>query len=249
MASFFIQIGTNLVNDAMDFKKGADTEMRIGPQRITQAKKISPQFVLNLATVFFLMAIAFGIPLVKHGGSPIIVIGLLSVLCGYAYTSGPFPLAYVGLGDLFVVIFFGIVAVMGLFFLQTGEWTVPAFVAGLQVGFHATVLIAINNLRDMHGDKLVNKKTLAVRMGESFSKLEIGLLIFSPYVLNIYWIRQGYLIAGFLPILSLILAIPLFRKVLKTPPSEVYNVYLAKAAGLHLVFGLLLTIGLFLSNR
>jgi 1,4-dihydroxy-2-naphthoate octaprenyltransferase len=243
LSAICIQIGTNLVNDAIDFQKGADTHERIGPQRITQAGILTGKQVLGLGSMFFLAAIGFGIPLVIQGGWPLVVIGLISVLMGYAYTAGPYPLAYVGLGDLFVIIFFGIVAVGGMFYLHTLEWSNDALVMGLQIGFLATTLIAINNFRDMEGDKRVGKKTMAVRFGAEFSRREIAFLSISPFLINFYWMARGYWIAGLLPLLVLPLAIKLVQKVKNTDPSPEYNKFLAQSAALHLLFGILLSVG------
>ncbi|WP_291515412.1 1,4-dihydroxy-2-naphthoate octaprenyltransferase [Bdellovibrio sp. ArHS] len=242
-ASFLIQIGTNLVNDAVDFKKGADTEKRIGPQRITQAGILTAGQVMALGSLCFLLAVLCGIPLVMKGGWVIVAIGVASVLMGYSYTAGPFPLAYLGLGDLFVILFFGLLAVTGIVFLNTGEWLQEAFVLGLQIGLHATVLIAINNLRDHSGDALVNKKTLAVRFGVKFSRYEIATLCFLPFVLNLYWWFEGYKIPAVLSLFAVPLAIKITKNVFSTQPSPAYNRFLGQAAGLHLVFGLLLAIG------
>lgn len=246
VASFFIQIGTNLVNDAMDFKKGADTKERIGPQRITQAGVLTSMQVLGLATLFFIGAILLGVPLVNEGGQPIVIIGILSVMMGYAYTAGPYPLAYRGLGDLFVILFFGLVAVMGLFYLHTKMWTMDSLLLGLQIGLHATVLIAINNLRDIEGDAKVNKRTLAVRLGIEGAKKEIYFMCLAPFILQIYWAAHGRWVAAALPLIALPLAIKIMKNVQKTPPSAQYNQFLGQSAGLHLVFGVLLSIGLIL---
>lgn len=243
LSSLFIQIGTNLVNDAVDFKKGADNENRIGPVRVTQSGIFSYKAVWITAVAFFILAIACGVPLVMQGGWQIILIGLLSVFFGFAYTAGPYPLAYLGLGDLFVILFFGLVAVMGLVFLQLGVWLNEAFILGLQVGLHCAVLIAINNLRDIEGDKLVDKKTLPVRFGKTFAKVEIFILIFFPYILNLYWIYHGFWWPAILSLLTLPLAVKLFILVFKTEPSSVYNKYLAKGAALHLLFACLMSIG------
>lgn len=243
MASFLIQIGTNLVNDAVDFKKGADTEKRIGPQRITQAGILTANQVMLLGSLCFLLAVLCGIPLVLKGGWVIVAIGVASVLMGYSYTAGPFPLAYLGLGDLFVILFFGLLAVTGIVFLNTGEWLAEAFVLGLQIGLHATVLIAINNLRDHSGDRLVNKRTLAVRFGVQFSRWEIAALTFLPFVLNLYWWFEGYKIAAMISMFALPLAVKITKNVFSTEPSPAYNKFLGQAAGLHLLFGLLIAIG------
>lgn len=242
-ASFLIQIGTNLVNDAVDFKKGADTEKRIGPQRITQAGILSANQVMGLATLFLLGAVLCGIPLVMKGGTTIVAIGVASVAMAYCYTAGPFPLAYLGIADLFVIAFFGILAVMGIVFLNTGEWMIEALVLGLQIGFHATALLAVNNLRDREGDKLVNKKTLAVRFGKQFARYEIAAMAFLPFVMNLYWWFEGYKIAALVSLLALPLAFKLTKNVFTTEPGPVYNKFLGMAAGLHLVFGVLITLG------
>lgn len=247
LSSFFIQIGTNLVNDAVDFKKGADNEKRIGPQRITQAGVLSARMVMGLAGLCFVLAVVCGIPLVIQGGWPILVIGLISVLMGYAYTAGPFPLAYLGLGDLFVIIFFGLVAVGGMTFLQTQSFHVASLILGLQIGFHATVLIAVNNLRDSAGDVLVGKKTLAVRFGKTFSRFEIAFLLFAPFLMNLYWLQEKKYLPFVLSLLALPLAIKVCRNIFQTEPSPIYNQFLGQSAGVHLIFGLMTSLGLYLS--
>jgi 1,4-dihydroxy-2-naphthoate octaprenyltransferase len=246
LASTFIQIGTNFINDAVDFQKGADTETRIGPQRVTQAGIFTAKQVLWMGTLCFFLAVLCGVPLVIKGGGPILMVGVISVLMGYGYTAGPFPLAYKGLGDLFVVLFFGLIAVGGVYFLQTEQFTLNALVAGLQIGLHCTVLIAVNNLRDIEGDRLVHKKTLPVRFGKKFARWEIAFLAFAPFLIGIYWVLNGYSGAFLLPFLISPLAFRLTKLVFQTEPSPAYNQFLAKAAGLHLVFGLLLSIGFFL---
>lgn len=242
-ASFLIQIGTNLVNDAMDHKKGADTHERIGPQRITQAGIFSFRAVMSIATLCFLLAVLCGVPLVMVGGLPIVVIGLVSVLMGYAYTAGPFPLAYVGMGDLFVILFFGLIAVSGMYFLQTGLWDYGAAWLGLQIGLHATVLIAINNARDLDGDRRVGKMTLAARFGLPFARAEIALLAFLPFVMNVYWFSTGQWKAGVASFFALPIAILVCKRVFRTAPGVIYNKFLAMSAGLHLAFGLLISGG------
>ena len=247
MSSLFIQIGTNLVNDASDFKKGADTEKRLGPQRVTQAGFFTPAQVMWMGTVCFILAVVFGIPLVIEGGLPIVMIGIISVICGYAYTAGPFPLAYRGLGDLFVILFFGVVAVMGMNFLYTRTWSEEAFILGLQIGFLSTVLIAINNLRDRETDILVGKKTLAVRLGPEKARFEIALLIVVPFILNFYWLQKGFFLAAIIPLVVLPLGIQIIKKIYFHQPGVIYNQFLGQSAGLHLLFGLLMSVGFVLS--
>lgn len=245
LSALAIQIGTNFINDAIDFQKGADTAERVGPQRVTASGLFSPRQVLYAGFLCLLVALLWGIPLVMEGGMPIIWIGLASLFLAYSYTGGPFPLAYLGLGDLFVILFFGVVAVTGLFFIQTGKWLLQPLVLGLQIGFHAAVLIAINNLRDMHQDIKADKKTWAVRFGKKFSRIEISILCLAPYVLNFYWFQTASPWVA-LSFLSLPLALRLVFLVFKTEPGPVYNKYLGMGAGLHLIFGLLLSLGLVL---
>lgn len=247
LASLCIQIGTNLVNDAVDFKKGADTDSRLGPQRITQSGIFSARLVLIVASCFFLGAIALAIPLVLKGGTPIVFIGLVSILMGYSYTAGPFPLAYLGLGDIFVILFFGLIAVGGLAFLHEAQWSWNATISGLQIGLLCTVLIAINNLRDISGDLKVNKKTLPVRFGKTFARYEIAFLVFTPFLLNGYWFWIEKKWAALLPICIFPFGYKLVKLIFQTDPSPIYNEFLAKAAFLHLAFGVLFSIGILLS--
>ena len=246
LSALMIQIGTNLINDAIDFKKGADREDRMGPVRVTQKGLISPRWVMIGGLLSFLLAIAFGVPLVIKGGWVIVAIGVLSLILGYAYTGGPFPLAYKGWGDIFVVLFFGLVAVGGVFYLHTGEFSSPVLVAGIQVGFLATVLIAINNLRDRNQDLRANKKTLAVRFGESFARYEILFLFALSFLLLGYWWERGYVWATLLPLLSAPVAWLVTRDVWRTPPGPVYNSYLARSSLVHILFGLQMALGLVL---
>lgn len=243
LSATFIQIGTNLINDALDFKKGADTKERIGPQRITQSGVLTYKTVLSLGSLSFLLSALFGLPLVMSGGTPIVIIGVLSILLGYGYTAGPYPLAYKGLGDLFVIIFFGLVAVCGMIYLHAKTIDVGSFILGLQIGLLATILIAINNLRDLSGDKKVSKLTLAVRLGEKHAKQEIYFLILSPFLLGVYWLITHDYLSFFLPLLTTPLALKLFKNIKSHSPSPIYNKFLAQAAALHLLFGLLISLG------
>jgi 1,4-dihydroxy-2-naphthoate octaprenyltransferase len=173
LGAVLIQIGTNFANDYYDFQKGADTAERLGPQRVTQSGLLPPAAVKQLFLIVFGLAALCGVYLVARAGFPIVVIGLLSVACGIGYTGGPYPLAYNGLGDIFVLIFFGPVAAGGTYFVQALEWSSLALAAGLVPGLTATALIAVNNLRDAPTDAKVDKKTLAVRFGEDFVRFEI----------------------------------------------------------------------------
>jgi 1,4-dihydroxy-2-naphthoate octaprenyltransferase len=244
LSAIMIQVGTNFINDAIDFAKGADGETRLGDARATQSGWFRGRTVMGMGLGCFLLAMLLGAPLVWQGGWPILVVGLVSLVMGYAYTGGPLPLAYVGLGDLFVILFFGLVAVGGVFFLHAHILPLSALVAGLQVGFLATVLIAINNLRDLDQDKLVGKRTLAVRLGPRRGRIEVLLLVFGAFALNFYWLARGLSFAFALPLFASPLAVRVVLRLLRTQASREYNQLLARAALLHMLFGVLLSIGL-----
>lgn len=245
-AAFCIQVGTNLINDALDFKKGADTETRIGPARVTQMGWLSARQVMTGGLLFLLAALIIGIPLMMQGGPLLVGVLIVSAICGYLYTGGPYPLAYVGLGDLFVLIFFGLVLTAAVFFLQTGYVDVMAVLAGLQIGLLATVMIAVNNLRDLREDAKVNKLTMAARFGKTFSRWEITCLVLLPFILNLGWVVSGFGLAALLSCFSLPIGLQLLRGIWNNEPGRIYNKFLAIAALLHLTFGLLLSLGLLL---
>ena len=168
-----IQIATNLFNDAVDHRKGADTANRLGPRRVTASGMLSPRVVMTGALAFCLAATLIAIPLIREHGWVIVLIGAVSLFFAYGYTGGPFPLAYRGMGELFVILFFGFVAVSGSYYVQGGEWGgLEIWTLGLQCGLYSSVLIAINNLRDIVEDKASGKRTLAVRFGKTFARAE-----------------------------------------------------------------------------
>jgi 1,4-dihydroxy-2-naphthoate octaprenyltransferase len=242
-----IQVGTNLVNDAQDFEKGADTAERIGPTRVTQSGLLRGRHVMLGAGAFFLLAALLGIPLILAGGLPIVVIGLLSLVAGYVYTAGPFPLAYLGLGEVFVMLFFGVAAVKGMAYVLTGQGLWPwAEVAALQVGLQSSALLAVNNCRDIVGDRRVGKRTLAARFGPRFARIEIAALVALPYLLGGFWVAAHRPSAAILPLTTLPLAIRLVRGVWSEPPSPRFNVFLAETALMQLLFCALAAAGLVL---
>jgi 1,4-dihydroxy-2-naphthoate octaprenyltransferase len=238
-----IQVATNYFNDAIDHAKGADTAERLGPTRVTSSGMLAPRTVMRGGTVCLATAAALSIPLVLHGGWPILIIGILSLFFAYAYTGGPFPLAYLGLGEIFVVLFFGVIAVAGTFYLNTLAWSAEALLAGLQIGLHSSVLLAVNNLRDIESDRAANKRTLAARLGLTFARRENAVLVMAPFVLGLAWLPLGYLWAFLLPLLTLPHAWWLARACLEAQPDRSVNQLLAQAAALHAAFGLLLAIG------
>jgi 1,4-dihydroxy-2-naphthoate octaprenyltransferase len=241
-----LQIGTNFFNDVLDFKKGADTQERLGPLRLSSSGKIKSKHMYFASFLSFLLAILFAIPLVEEGGLPILIIGILSILFGYLYTGSRYSLSYNGLGEVFVLIFFGVVSVSGVFYLNLGKVTFSAVLLGLQVGFLATALIAINNLRDIKTDKKAHKKTLAVRLGEKKFKKLLFFILLAPYLLNIYWLNQSLYAAFILPMAILPFSINLISAIKKEAPSTLYNHFLAKAAKCELLFGGLLSVAFLL---
>jgi len=240
--ALLIQIATNFINDALDFKKGADTGERLGPIRVTAAGLISAERVMRAAWICLIGAALCGIPLLVRGGWPMLVVGLASIAVAYAYTGGPYPLAYHGLGELFVVIFFGFVAVGGTFYAHSLQLTRSALLAGFAAGSLATVLLVINNLRDVESDRRSNKRTLAVRFGENFACAEVVFFTLAPFiaVAGIAWIRGHgglLLVLGALPF-ALLVIVQVFRS-----RGAVLNRSLAFAGALQSAFGILFVAG------
>lgn len=244
LSSLAIQIGTNLVNDALDFKKGADGMDRLGPKRMTQEGVLSFSQVLRGGGICFAFALLFGIPLIVAAGWPLVCILLVSIACGYLYTGGPFPLAYTGISDLFVLIFFGWISTGTVYFLQTGNMTLACFIAATQIGLLAIVPHAINNLRDHVCDARVNKRTLAVRFGVQFARVEICSLSLIPFILGFAWLKEGNAGMTFFPFLALPPIVENLRAIYRTHPSSNYNQFLAKSALCQLLFSSLLALGI-----
>lgn len=241
LGALCIQIATNFFNDAVDAEKGADTEARLGPRRVTASGLLSRRAVHCGAVTFLALACLAAIPLIQERGWPIIAIGLPSLYLSYGYTGGPFPLAYRGLGELFVILFFGLVAVGGAYFVQTGGWGWEVAVLGFQTGLLSAVLIAINNLRDVHEDRLSGKRTLAVRFGPRFVQRLVAGMIVAAMLLTIAgrWYGAQWLFVLSLPWFLLGLAVA--RGLRRTPPGPAYNLYLALAALQLVLFAVSLT--------
>jgi len=228
MGAIWIQIATNFFNDAIDSDKGADTEARIGPVRATASGQLSRQTVYVSAAVCLLFASGFGYPLFIERGWPMIAIGLPSFYLAYGYTGGPWPLAYKGLGELFVILFFGVVAVMGTVFVQTGLWMVEAAVAGVAIGCLSALLISINNLRDVDEDRGNQKNTLAVQWGRNRALTLLLWMSVVPYASLYYLFGATWKLLAFLP--AAFLGVFLLKWVNATPPGPKYNQFLALAA-------------------
>lgn len=243
-----LQVATNWFNDAIDFAKGADTAARLGPRRITAAGVVAGRTVLRAGLLMLGLAILLSLPLIQARGWPILLIGIPSLYFCYGYTGGPVPLAYRGLGELFVILFFGFVAVAGSAFVQSGEWLTGAVVAGFQIGCLSTVLIAVNNLRDVEEDALSGKRTLAVRFGPAFARLEITLLILAAHAAGIYWWVEGFQAALVLPLAVVPVGVFLALRVWSTPPGPAYNRLLALSGMQLLLFAALFCWGIGRTN-
>lgn len=235
-AALCIQIATNFFNDAIDARKGADTEKRLGPRRVTACGLIPRRTVLIAATFFLGLAAIFGMILFRKAGWPVIWIGLPSLYFAYGYTGGPLPLAYKGLGELFVVIFFGLVAVGGTILIQTGEWRNEAMLLGLQIGLLSAVLISINNLRDREEDSGTGKMTLAVRMGERGARVLVWLEVKVAAFAGLLWMKYQlpWLVLATIPLWTL--GMYLLFRVFNDPIGHAMNRLLALAGLMLLLF-------------
>ena len=227
LGAIAIQIATNFFNDAIDAEKGADTVRRLGPLRITAAGLLRPRTVMSLAAGFLAVAFACGVLLYQARGWPIAVIGIPSLFLAYGYTGGPFPLAYRGMGELFVIAFFGLVAVTGTVFIQTGDWPSPALLLGLQTGLLSAVLISINNFRDREEDATTGKRTLAVRFGPRVAVAVIWSEIMLAAFAGLGWIAVGQapLLCASVPVL--LLGLRIIRGVHALPTGPACNRLLA----------------------
>jgi 1,4-dihydroxy-2-naphthoate octaprenyltransferase len=191
--ALLIQIGTNLANDYFDYRKGGDTSDRVGPVRVTQAGLLPPEAVLRGAILVLLAAALVGLYLIYVGGLPIFLVGLLSLICAVAYTGGPFPIAYLGLGEVFTLVFFGFVAVGGTYWIHAGDLTWDLLIAGGGVGALVTAILVVNNLRDIETDARAGKRTLAVRLGRRGTQIEYLLLCLGAALSPIAgWIGFGW---------------------------------------------------------
>jgi len=235
-----IQIGTNLFNDAGDFLRGVDAPGRAGPRRATAEGWLSPRRVLAGAWLSFALAFLCGVYLVGRGGWPIAAIGLCSLAAGWAYTGGPKPIAYGPLGEVFVLIFFGLVAAGGSYYLQTLNLNATALIAATLVGLHAAAVITVNNYRDRDGDAASGKNTLAVRLGRPATRWLYAAEVLAPYLLLPLLADLGWRLL--LPLLSLPLALRLIARFHRETPGPAFNAILAATAGLQLVLALLLAL-------
>ena len=244
LAALLVQIGTNLFNDFADFRKGTDTEDRAGPLRVTQAGLIPPMRVRNAAFVAFGLAACIGGIAAMRGGLPILLIMAAAIASGILYTAGSHPLGYVGAADLFVLIFFGPVAVGGTYYIQALGITGTVVLAGLAPGLISTAILAVNNLRDRDTDALAGKRTLAVRFGTRFARFEFLFSIIAACLIAVaVTALAGKPFYAAACVLTVVLAVRSIRDVLfHSPGSSHLNKTLAATGRFLLVFSVVLSV-------
>jgi 1,4-dihydroxy-2-naphthoate polyprenyltransferase len=248
VGAMFIQIGTNLSNDYSDARRGADTDDRLGPVRVTAGGLVPPRQVLTATYVAFGVAVLAGAYLIATSGWELLAIGAASILAGVLYTGGPRPYGYEGLGEVFVFLFFGVVAVSGSYFAQVEHWAWEAFVLAVPVGLIASAILVVNNVRDLETDRRAGKRTLAVRLGRERTRNLYAAMIYGGFLtVPIPWIAGSLAPWLLLPWLALPLAPPLVRTVRSRTDGPSLNKTLAGTGMLQLVFCVLLSAGLLLS--
>ncbi len=239
-----IQAGTNLYNDATDGLRGHDTGLRVGPSRLTALGWAKPSDVKCAAVISFMLAALGGIFLTFIGGWPIFFVGFVSILCGYAYSTGPFPISHTPLGEIFVVVFFGVVAVGGTYYLQTGMVGTNAIITGISVGLFAAAVLMVNNCRDIREDRQAGRKTLAILAGRRFSVLVYSLLLLLPFAILFTYELSTAGNGNWLPLLTLPFALFLVWRFGKIQEGSAYNMQLVQTAKLQLAFSMMFALGL-----
>ena len=243
-AAVLIQIGTNFANDYFDFIKGTDRADRVGPTRATAAGLVTPAQMRNATVGVFGLAAVLGLYLTWKGGWPIVLIGAASIASGVLYTAGPFALGYLGLGELFVLVFFGPVAVGGTYYLLTRVITVPVLLSGLAPGLLSCAVLVVNNYRDRHTDHVTGKKTLVVRFGQSFGRIEYAVTLLGGALVPVALVQ---LVPGHAwSLLALVTLVPgalLARKLCTEPEAPAMNHMLAQTGQLLVLYSILFSAG------
>jgi 1,4-dihydroxy-2-naphthoate polyprenyltransferase len=248
IGSVFIQVGTNLSNDYSDARRGADTEDRLGPVRVTAGGLVPPRRVLVWTYVAFGIAFCAGVYLTAVAGIEILIVGVASILAGVLYTGGPRPYGYEGLGELFVFLFFGVVAVCGSYFVQVETVSGAAVALSVPVGLLAAAILVVNNVRDVDTDRRAGKRTLAVRLGRPRARrLFAGILAVAFACPLATWLAGGLSAWILLPLLTAPLAVPLARTVATRTDGPALNAALGRTGMLLGAFSLLLSAGALLS--
>ncbi len=248
IGALFIQIGANLANDYSDARRGTDTEDRLGPVRVTAGGLVAPRYVLYATWIAFGVATLAGAYLVVEAGWELILVGAASIIAGVLYTGGPRPYGYVGLGEVFVFLFFGVVAVTGSYFVQTSQLSWEAVALSVPVGLFACAVLMVNNIRDMDTDRRAGKNTLAVRLGRERMRSVFSLTLLVSFVLvPVIWLATGLTAWINLALLALPLYPPLARTVRQRTDGAALNKALGDTARLELIFCVLLSAGLLLT--
>jgi 1,4-dihydroxy-2-naphthoate polyprenyltransferase len=250
LGAVFIQIGTNLSNDYSDARRGADTEDRLGPVRVTAGGLVPPRQVLVATYVAFGLAVLAGAYLIATAGWELLLIGVASILAGVLYTGGPRPYGYEGLGEVFVFLFFGVVAVTGSYFAQVERLTWEAFVLAVPVGLLASAILVVNNVRDLETDRRAGKRTLAVRLGRERARTLYGVMVYGAFVCApLPWVFGSHELSAWLALslVALPLAVPVVRTVRSRTDGPSLNGALAKTGMLQLGFCSLLSAGILAS--
>lgn len=244
LAAMCIQIGTNLHNDAVDGLKGTDTPDRLGPPRATAQGWLSPASVQRGAVLAFACAFVLGIYLVMIGGWPILLLGLVSLVAGAAYSGGPWPISASPLGELFVFVFFGLGATVGSYYLQTAYVSTVALLCGSMLGSVAAAVLVVNNYRDRRTDAAAGRRTLAVLFSPRASQWEYALLLLAPFLITV-WLWSEKVVAPW-PLLLSIVAFGLIWKMFTLPVGKALNGLLAATARFQLLFSIVFSVALFL---
>ena len=246
ICAVLIQIGTNFTNDLYDFLKGADSSQRKGPVRVLASGLITQKEMTRAIFLTFGLTFLLGLYLVFYSGWIILFIGIFSIIAGIAYTAGPYPLAYNGLGDVFVFIFFGIIGTTGTYYLHSKEFTLMSFLVSIPVGALITNILLVNNYRDINEDRTAGKKTTTVLMGREFTRAQFIVLLVVSFLIPLFlFIGYSFSAAIFLPYLSLPLALTLVRMLYQFDGQEL-NKTLELTARLSALFGILFSLGLIL---
>jgi 1,4-dihydroxy-2-naphthoate octaprenyltransferase len=250
LGAVFIQVGTNLSNDYSDARRGADTEDRLGPVRVTAGGLVPPRQVLVATYVAFALAVLAGVYLIATAGWELLLVGAASILAGVLYTGGPRPYGYEGLGEVFVFLFVGVVAVTGSYFAQTERLTWEAFVLAVPVGLLAAAILVVNNVRDLETDRRAGKRTLAVRLGRARARTLYLAMVYGAFVCALLpWLLGSDELSAWLAlvVLALPLAVPVVAIVRSRTDGPSLNGALARTGMLQLVFCALLSAGILAS--
>lgn len=245
LVGVFITMGTNLINDVIDFDngEGSGQTKRVGFLKVISAGIIPRKHVLFAGLVCFVLTILFGIPLAIHAGWGLFVLILLSVVMGYCYTGGPYPISYLGLSELFILLFYGFLCVGAAYYVQIRSLSFSAILCALQMGLLAILPNALNNFRDMYEDAEYGKRTLAVRFGKTFARWELGVLTFLPFIIGLLWIPLGYPNAALIPLVLTPIAFIFVQSIWKTDPGPQFNRFFGLSLIVHFLFGLFLMVG------